>query len=209
MTTAAHREILTSESVRRYLQSQNTRQVLGSSAVHDFYGLYTFTHSRIHDETINSQARTTTTKKNHTHNYNSTPNTTHRTHWTWYTTTSYFVVSALSAFLCWKAMRKVGTGGPMQSITTIPSAAPTATSSRPALPVALRWLQLSLWSSACLGSLIVVAIFWGALVRRASVGSIYTLSKDIILPSIFLEQMGRFRLGREKGGTLEKSRKVK
>ncbi|CAN0496371.1 unnamed protein product, partial [Ectocarpus sp. 8 AP-2014] len=40
---------------------------------------------------------------------------------------------------------------------------PDRTGSRQPVPAVLRHLQLALWSTACIGSLIVVAIFWGAL----------------------------------------------
>ncbi|CAM9823947.1 unnamed protein product [Ectocarpus sp. 12 AP-2014] len=90
------------------------------------------------------------------------------THWTWYATTSYFVFSALSAFLCWRAITVTVASGPVRDSD---SAFAAPTSSRPPdrtgspqpVPAALRYLQLALWSTACISSLIVVAIFWGAL----------------------------------------------
>ncbi|CAM9397563.1 unnamed protein product [Ectocarpus fasciculatus] len=90
------------------------------------------------------------------------------THWTWYATTSYFVVSALSAFLCWRAMSVTVASGPVRDGGPAFDAPTTSRSSHRTgnahpVPAVLRHLQLALWSTACISSLIVLAIFWGAL----------------------------------------------
>lgn len=90
----------------------------------------------------------------------------------------YFFVSATSAYLCWRAIGEgdagdaagaleVGTvGGDLtsQNNNNIHGAHATATTDGPGSPVplALRRLQLVVWSMACVVSLVVVALFWFA-----------------------------------------------
>lgn len=72
------------------------------------------------------------------------------------------------------------------SSATSPGPFLDGTSSSPPLPAALERLQRALWSVACVGSLIVVAIFWGALVRGGGSVTFTSLFGDRLVPSALL-----------------------
>lgn len=123
-----------------------------------------------------------------------TANTTSKTvtFWTWYTTTIYFLLSATSAYLCWReigncAAAAAGLHGTAQN------GGQSATADTPGVgeirnkdgvpvpPLLLQRLQLVTWNVACLGSLVVVTIYWFADVSQCLVFSHKLRWYDLVL----------------------------
>lgn len=101
----------------------------------------------------------------------------------------YYFVSAASAYLCWRAIEKGGAGGAESTLedgkggidstsqnnndnVDGPRAPESINGPKPPVPLALRRLQLVVWNIACVVSLIVVALFWFAVVSTGELKTV-------------------------------------
>ncbi|CAN0380877.1 unnamed protein product, partial [Pylaiella littoralis] len=104
--------------------------------------------------------------------------------WTHLIATAYFVLSTISSLLC---MAYLSREKPIPVEEGKPKRPDPVKAVRSAVPCYFRWLQHISWVLACIGSMVVMSVFWFAIYDGVTVSSLY-ISATILSGLMLIDQ---------------------